>query len=108
MGQLITASICLTDIPKEKIQVSEKNGKKYLSICISELQNISQFGDTHTIYVSQTATERQTGQPKTYLGHGKNLVPKQTTAQGQVNPFSDPNRVQAAKQSAQDDDDLPF
>ena len=29
-------------------------------------------------------------------------------AQGQANPFSDPNRVQAAKQSAQDDDDLPF
>ena len=24
MGQLITASICLTDIPKEKIRVSEK------------------------------------------------------------------------------------
>lgn len=29
-------------------------------------------------------------------------------AQRQANPFSDPNRVQAAKQAAQDDDDLPF
>ena len=58
MAQLITGSICLSDIPKDKIQTG-KNGKKYLNICISELQNVSPYGDTHTIYVSQSAMDRR-------------------------------------------------
>lgn len=41
-------SICLSDIPKELIRTG-KNGKKYLTITVSERRNLSAYGDTHYI-----------------------------------------------------------
>ena len=106
MTQLITGSICLSDIPKDKIQTG-KNGKKYLNICISELQNVSAYGDTHTIYVSQSKEDRQAKAPKTYIGHGKNYaaapgVPQAATYQPQAAP---PVNIRVSNGS---DDELPF
>lgn len=106
MAQLITGSICLSDIPKDKIQTG-KNGKKYLNICISEMQNVSPYGDTHTIYVSQSAMDRQAKSPKTYIGHGKNY------SAAPVVPQSAPYQPQAAppvntRVSSSSDDDMPF
>lgn len=105
MAQLITGSICLSDIPKDKIQTG-KNGKKYLNICISELQNVSAYGDTHTIYVSQSKEDRQAKAPKTYIGHGKNYAAAQA-------PQAAPYQPQAAppvntRVSSGSDDDMPF
>ena len=106
MAQLITGSICLSDIPKDKIQTG-KNGKKYLNICISELQNVSAYGDTHTIYVSQSKEDRQAKAPKTYIGHGKNY------ASAPVAPQAAPSHPQAeppvnTRVSSGSDDDMPF
>ena len=114
MAQLITGSICLSDIPKDKIQTG-KNGKKHLNICISELQNVSPYGDTHTIYVSQSKEDRQAKAPKTYIGHGKNYAaapgalqaaPPQTPA----NPFYQPPVASPVNTRVSDgsDDELPF
>lgn len=113
MAQLITGSICLSDIPKDKIQTG-KNGKKYLNICISELQNVSPYGDTHTIYVSQSAMDRQAKAPKTYIGHGKNYAasqaPQAALPQTPANPFYQPPAAPPVntRVSSGSDDDLPF
>lgn len=105
MSQLITASICLSDIPREKIQTG-KNGKKYINICIAELREVSPYGDTHTIYASQSAMERQGNEKRVYLGHGKNYAPAAAPAakapQPPVNPFA------PGAQRPSEDDDLPF
>lgn len=113
MAQLITGSICLSDIPKDKIQIG-KNGKKYLNICISELQNVSAYGDTHTIYVSQSAMDRQAKAPKTYIGHGKNYAsaqaPQAAPPQTPANPFYQPPAAPPVntRVSSRSDDDMPF
>lgn len=113
MAQLITGSICISDIPKDKIQTG-KNGKKYLNICISELQNVSPYGDTHTIYVSQSAMDRQAKAPKTYIGHGKNYAaaqdPQAAPPQTPANPFYQPPAAPPVntRVSSGSDDDMPF
>ena len=68
---MITVSICLTDIPKEKITTSEKNGKKYLNIVVDHRKEVSTYGETHTVYLSQTKEEREAKAAKVYLGGGK-------------------------------------
>jgi hypothetical protein len=68
---MITASICLTDIPKEKITVSQTNGKKYLNIVIDTLKEVDDKGNTHNIWASQTKEERAAKAKKQYLGRGK-------------------------------------
>ena len=113
MAQFITGSICLSDIPEDKIQIG-KNGKKYLNICISELQNVSPYGDTHTIYVSQSAMDRQAKAPKTYIGHGKNYaaaqVPQAAPPQMPANLFYQPTAEPPVntRVSSRSDDDMPF
>lgn len=114
MAQLITGSICLSDIPKDKIKIG-KNGKKYLNICISELQNVSPYGDTHTIYVSQSAMDRQAKAPKTYIGHGKNYsaapgAPQDAPPRMPANPFYQPPAEAPVLTRVSDgsDDDLPY
>ena len=97
MSNLILGSICLSDIPKEKIKAAA-NGKKYLNICIAERREPDQYENTHTIYVSQTKEEREAKANKCYIGSGKLYDP---------NPA--PNAEQVAQMPPADDvDDLPF
>lgn len=100
MSDLINASICLSDIPKDKITTSPTNGKKYLNICIARRQAPDSFGNTHSMYVSQSQEERQAKTPKNYIGSGKewSQTPQQSSAP--VNPFAAGNPPV--------DDDLPF
>lgn len=93
-------SICLTDIPRELIQTSEKNGKKYLSVIIAERRTPSQYGYTH--YIKAYAKRGEVAQEvNLYIGE---LKPSQ---------YGNDNQQQAAapspKPSAEGkDDDLPF
>lgn len=99
---LITASICLSDIPKESITVSEKNGKKYLSIVIASRQQPDKFDNTHTIYVNQSKEEREQGKAKQYIGNGKEKVFNEsgnTPTQNNIPPTMQPGT---------EFDDLPF
>ena len=111
MSQLINASICLNDIPKDKIQQGT-NGKKYLNICIAEMQQPDRFGKTHTIYISQTARERQSKAAKIYVGKGANWMPGGSNAAPHnpaqpANPFASGQAPESQKMYNQDDD-LPF
>ena len=95
---LINASICLTDIPKEKIKLSEKNGKKYLNIVIADKRETDQYGYDTTVYISQTKEDRDAETQKIYIGNGKKVVfnnggstaaaPQQNTAASAQQPIS--------------------
>lgn len=98
MSDLILGSICLSDIPREKIKAAA-NGKKYLNICIAERREADQYGNTHTIYVSQEKEERAARAEKKYIGSGRAYNPQPVAATPEAVSQLPP---------ADDVDDLPF
>ena len=69
MAGIITGSINLSNIPKDKI-IEGKKGK-YLPISISINDELDQFGNQGPIMVSQSKEERESKSAKTYLGNIK-------------------------------------
>lgn len=67
---MIVTSICLSDIPEDKITTSS-NGKKYVNIVVDQRKGKDQYDNTHTVYMSQSKDERQAKVPKKYVGNGK-------------------------------------
>jgi hypothetical protein len=104
MSTLYNGSICLSDIPKEKITTSEKNGKKYLNFNLWVNDEKDQYGNIGSINVSQTKAERDTpGNKKVYFG---NIKPVERKEQ----PLS-ANDVEIKRQLEKydpADDQLPF
>lgn len=94
---MIVCSICLSDIPKEKI-TNHTNGKKYLSIVIAEKQTVDNYGNTHSVAINQTKEQREAKEPKVYIGSGK------------VYEFVQRAEVvtEVKQQELPVDDDLPF
>lgn len=68
MAQGFYGSICLTDIPKDKITTSEKNGKKYLNISLWVNDEPDQYQNIASISVSQTKDEKA---KRVYIGNLK-------------------------------------
>ena len=98
---MITISVCLTDLPKEAIQTG-KNGKKYINLVCDKRKAESQFGETHTLYVSQTKEQREAKEDKVYVGGGKEFIfsgNEQPKQQAKSQPKAAP---------IEDDDSLPF
>ena len=102
MNTLYNGSICLTDIPKDKITVSEKNGKKYLNIdlWIDTEKEADQYGNICGIKVSQTKAEREAKVKAQYIG---NLKAPRKQGEAGVAPTT-----AAPTQPAKAPDDLPF
>ena len=96
MAQLLTGSICLTDIPADKISLFEKNGKKYLNVTVWINDKEDERGNIASIQVSQSKDERESGAKKVYIGNLKQ--PGKATEAKAV----------TVKQSAKNDNDLPF
>lgn len=69
MAQLISASIDVTKISKDKLVKGEKG--TYLNITISINDEIDQYGNQAGIYESQSKEERESKAKKNYLGNGK-------------------------------------
>jgi hypothetical protein len=69
MAQLISASIDVSKISKDKLVQGAKG--KYLNITISINDEIDQYGNQVGIYESQSQTEREAKDKKNYLGNGK-------------------------------------
>lgn len=88
MSQFFNGSICLSDIPKDKITESTKNGKKYLNVVIW-LNDEEKFGNIGSIQVSQTKEEREAKEKKVYIGNFKKPEAKQDAPQ-QGNYFEEP------------------
>lgn len=95
---IINVSVCLTDLPKDKIKMAE-NGKKYISLTIRDLQTVDAYGNTHTLFVSQTKEEREAKANRTYVGRGKEVVFRAATP-----TIEDVESLPAAENL----DDLPF
>jgi len=50
-GNLVSVSVCLSDLPAEHIQTG-KNGKKYINLNVQKRQNgADQYGKTHYLAV---------------------------------------------------------
>lgn len=108
MADFITVSICVSDIPKSAIKVSDK-GKKYINIVVAERAEVGKYGETHTVFMSQTKEEREQKVAKCYIGSGKAYQPKETTAPvtaEQVENMPSVSEVEAVGEV--DIDDLPF
>lgn len=95
---LINLSICLSDIPKDRIKLAN-NGKKYLSITVQDLKEADEYGNTHSLYCTQTKEEREAKEKRTYIGRGKEFVFQ--SARPSVEEV-------AELPMAEDLDDLPF
>jgi hypothetical protein len=70
MAKLISVSVCLTDIDKNKITVG-KNGKKYLNVTVSLNDEKDNYGNDVSLYHSQSKEEREAKAKRSYLGNGK-------------------------------------
>ena len=71
MSKLYNGSICLSEIPKDKVTTSEKNGKKYLNINVWVNDELDQYGNIGSIQLSQSKAERESGEKKVYIGNIK-------------------------------------
>lgn len=90
MSQFLNGSICLSDIPADKITVSEKNGKKYLNVNVWINDQPDSYGNIASVSVSQTKEEREAKVKKTYIGNLK--APQNApAAQQQSAPAAAPN-----------------
>jgi len=69
MAQLISASIDVTKISKDKLIKGDKG--TYLNITIAINDEVDQFGNQAGIYESQTKEQREAKEKKNYLGNGK-------------------------------------
>lgn len=92
MNDLLYGSICLSDIPKELITKSEKNGKQYINIAVPKLKNKGKFNETHAITVNVPKDQRKPDDKTIFIGSLK-------TWEGN-------NKAQ--NNSSSQDDDLPF
>lgn len=107
---MLTFSICLSDIPKEKITVSKKNGKKYLNVIIQENyeNKVDQFGNTHNMTVSQTKEEREAKTRRVYVGNGKEWASNTVVGNPQSESFKAQEPATKPSTFTDSSDDLPF
>lgn len=98
MSDLINLSICLSDIPKEKIKKGN-NGKSYANITVARRREPDQYGNTHSVFMGQLKEEREAGAARIYIGNGKGFDFNQSAA-------SPPNAHPAP--TTQEPDDLPW
>jgi hypothetical protein len=68
---IINLSLCLSDIPKEKLRKSEKNGKVYVNITVAPRKEEDKFGNNVYAIIQQTKEERADKKDKKYVGEGK-------------------------------------
>lgn len=67
---MIIIDICLSDIPASGRKKSDKNGKTYAKVVVDERKETDKFGNTHTLYMSQTKEEREAKKDREYVGSG--------------------------------------
>lgn len=101
MADFITASICVSKIPREAIKVAE-NGQKYVSIVIAEGKEPDAYGNTHYITLSQSREEREAKEKKVYIGNGKGYKPQASA------PVTAEDVANMPSASESEVSDLPF
>lgn len=94
---MIVLDVSLSDIPASARRTG-KNGKVYASIVVDNLKQPDNYGNTHTVYMSQSKEEKAAKVDKVYIGKAKEFIFNNTK------PFT------ASKPAYPDDNgsDLPF
>ena len=82
MAKLITASVDVTKLDKEKLVKGKKGTYANLTIWVND--EVDQFGNDVSIQQSLTKEEREAGASKIYLGNGKTHNGSNAAAQTNV------------------------
>jgi len=104
MAGILTTSINLEKIPKDKIIVGAKG--KYLPISITINDELDQFGNQGPVIVSQSKEEREAKEPKVFLGN-VNVVWTNGEPM-KVTPRQDSAQTTKQEQPKTEEQDLPF
>ena len=103
MASLLSVSINVADLPKEKF-VQGKKGT-YYNFTISVNDDTSQFGQNVSLFDSQTKEEREAKKAKTYIGNGSVIWTNGTSV---VADRGDLGKAANPAPAAADSGDLPF
>lgn len=84
---MVVINVCLSDIPGDKIFVSEKTGKEYVSLVVdSNYNGVDNYGNSHNVSISQSKEEREAKVKKIYVGNGKEYVFNKQASSSQPAP----------------------
>lgn len=103
MAQLISASIDVSKISKDKLIKGAKGN--YLNITISINDEVDQYGNQVGIYESQSKDERDAKDKKNYLGNGKIAW---TSDGGSTAKAAPAKTAPTPAAKVEEGDDLPF
>ena len=106
MSKLLSGSICLSDIPKEKIWEA-KSGKKYVNINVWLNDAPDQYNNNASIQVNQSKEDKEAKEKKIYVGNLKFVEAKQQTDAANV-PVKKSAPAAPIEDAVIVDDDLPF
>jgi hypothetical protein len=87
-------------IPAKNLKVRKlKNGDKaaFCNLILAERKEADQYGNTHTVFISQSKEEREAQTPKIYIGSAK-LIGAETATE---NPFE---KLELTEETAENDD----
>jgi len=100
MAGIMKVNLNLDNIPKDKIYKGKKGS--YLTVVVTVNDDIDQFGNQGPVYVDQTKEERDSKEPKNYLGNVKVVWTN--------GDFPEPAPKDSKEEVAVEDtgDDLPF
>lgn len=96
---MIVISLCAEDM-KAHLKKNEKNGKHYINLVVDTKKETDQYGNTHTVYVSQTKEQREAKRPKSYVGNGKEFKSQHNTPK--------PTETKPNENKSELVDDIPF
>lgn len=102
MSAIINLSIDVTKIDKSKL-IEGKKGK-YLNLTVSVNNELDQFGNNASAYVSQSKEEREAKVNRVYLGNGKVAWTDGSISKAEQQP----QQAQASVGVDGSNDDLPF
>ena len=90
---------------KTLLEVTEKKGDKGVELTLSISDEVNDYGQNISAYVSQTKEQREAGKPKYYIGNGKVFW-----TDGKIEKAEKKQQSQQQNNAPQDDDmdDLPF
>lgn len=70
MSQVLSLSICVSDIDKSKLTTG-KNGKLYLALTVGVNDEKNKFGNDVAAWTTQSKEEREAKAERKYLGNGE-------------------------------------
>lgn len=67
---MIKCNINLASIP-ESAKWTNQKGEPMVTVVVASRKECDQYGNTHSVYLNQSEEARQKGEPKQYVGRGK-------------------------------------